>query len=174
MLPGCPLEVIGVVHTARSTPASTPVQAALNRAEHGMVEIFEGFAEGLSGLEEFDYVWLLTWMHLASGSHDVPPMTQVPFLLRPQRRTMGVFATRGPHRVNPIGLSLVNLLEVAGRTIRFAGVDLVDGTAVVDLKPFVTRFDSPPSVARCGWFDSVEMVEAVTPADLDPGLGGET
>jgi len=123
MLPGCPLEVIGVVHTARTTPATTPVQAALNRAEQGTVEIFEAFAQGLSGLEGFDYVWLLTWMPLASGSQEMPAMIQVPFLLRPQGRTMGVFATRGPQRVNPLGLSLVNLLEVSGRTPRAGSPD---------------------------------------------------
>lgn len=81
---------------------------------------------------------------------------------------MGIFATRGPRRVNPIGLSLVRLTEVSGRVIGFAGVDLLDGTPVIDLKPYVTRFDRPEGEPRCGWFDTVEMREGVSPADLGP------
>jgi tRNA (adenine37-N6)-methyltransferase len=166
MVPECPIEVIGVVRTARSSPATTPVQAALNRGEHGTLEIFAAYAEGLAGLEGFDYAWLLTWLHDTEPSAQPPPLTQVPFLLRPQGRPMGVFATRGPRRVNPIGLSLVRLVEVSGRLITFAGVDLVDGTPVVDLKPYVARFDTPPGVPRCGWFDEITMAEGVTPSDL--------
>lgn len=147
------------------------MQAALNRAEVGTVEIFESFAEGLSGLEEFDYAWLVSWLHNPDGTVDgtadgMPPLTQVPFLLRAEQRQMGIFATRGPRRVNPIGLSLVALRGVSGCYVRFAGVDLLDGTPVIDLKPYVTRFDRPAGEPRCGWFDSVTMPEGVTPSDL--------
>jgi hypothetical protein len=65
---------------------------------------------------------------------------------------MGIFATRGPRRVNPVGLSLIQLLEVTGQAVTFAGVDLLDGTSVIDIKPYVTRFDRPPGDPRCGWF----------------------
>src|SRR5262249_34243019 len=108
----CPLEVIGIVRTGRTAPASTPVQSSLNRAEHGVVDVLEPYVEGLSGLAEFDYVWLLTWLDRPDPPDSRAPLTQVPFLLRPQQRTMGVFATRGPRRVNPIGLSLVRVLDV--------------------------------------------------------------
>ena len=162
-----PLQVIGIVRTARTRTETTPVQAALNRAEQGTVEIFEPFAAGLSGLEEFDYAWLLCWLHApADPPQTTAELTQVPFLLRPQQRRMGVFATRGPRRVNPIGLSLVQLVGVSGRVVRFAGVDLLDRTPVVDLKPFVTRFDTPPGQPRCGWFDTVALADGVTPSDL--------
>jgi tRNA (Thr-GGU) A37 N-methylase len=79
---------------------------------------------------------------------------------------MGVLATRGPRRINPIGLSLVRLLGVDGRLVRFAGVDMIDGTPVLDLKPYVTRFDRPPGEPRSGWFDSIDFVEGATPNDL--------
>jgi tRNA-Thr(GGU) m(6)t(6)A37 methyltransferase TsaA len=161
----CPLEVIGVVHTQRFTRESTPVQAALNRAERGTIEIFEPFAEGLSGLEGFDYAWLLSWLHRPSDRARAP-LTQVPYLLRPQQKQMGIFATRGPRRVNPIGLSLLQVLDISGRVVSFAGVDLLDDTPVIDLKPYVTRFDRPAGVPRCGWFDTVPMPDGVTPADL--------
>jgi tRNA (adenine37-N6)-methyltransferase len=168
----CPLPVVGVVHTARRTPDTTPVQSSLNRNEVGVIEFAEDLIEGLDGLEEFDYAWLLTWLHEPSGPAgsaqppERPELTQVPFLLRSQQREMGVFATRGPRRINPIGLSLVQLLGVDGRKIRFAGVDLIDGTPVLDIKPYVTRFDRAPGQPRCGWFDTVELSDGVTPADL--------
>jgi tRNA (adenine37-N6)-methyltransferase len=63
---------------------------------------------------------------------------------------MGILATRGPRRINPIGLSLVRLLGVDGASVRFAGVDFVDGTPVLDVKPYVARFDRPPGDVRCG------------------------
>jgi tRNA (Thr-GGU) A37 N-methylase len=96
------------------------------------------------------------------------PLTQVPFLLRPKKRAMGIFATRGPRRINPIGLSLVQILSVVGSQVRFAGVDVVDGTPVIDLKPYVTQFDRPDGEPRCGWFDAVPLREAITPEELRP------
>ena len=95
-------------------------------------------------------------------------LRQVPFLLRRQPREIGILATRGPRRINPIGLSLVRVLEVGRTTVSFAGVDLVDGTPVVDIKPFVVRFDRPGGDIRCGWFDTVELDDGATPASLDP------
>jgi tRNA-Thr(GGU) m(6)t(6)A37 methyltransferase TsaA len=162
----CPLPVIGIVRTQRTSPEHTPVQAALNRGEHGTLEIAEPYAAGLADLDGFDYVWLVTWLHDHPERPEPPPMTQVPFLLRPTPRRIGVFATRGPRRVNPIGLSLVRLLGVDGRIVRFAGVDMVDGTPVLDLKPYVPAFDRPPGEPRAGWFDDVRPAEGVTPADL--------
>ncbi len=104
------LPVIGVVRTAHTGLASTPIQAGLNRAERGSVEIADGYGEGLDGLAEFDYAWLLTWLHKLIEPGSDPPLRQVPFLLRSQQRTMGMFAARGPRRVNPIGLSLIRIL----------------------------------------------------------------
>jgi tRNA-Thr(GGU) m(6)t(6)A37 methyltransferase TsaA len=167
--PACPLDTIGIVRTGRTAPESTPVQSTWNQTEHGVVDIHPQFAEGLSGLDGFDYAWLLTWLHLSPDPAEPVSLTPVPILLRPQRRRMGLFATRSPRRINPIGLSLVRILEVTGRQVRFAGVDLVDGTPVIDLKPYVTRLDRPAGDPRCGWFDTVAIQEGVTPAELgDP------
>ena len=166
MVLACPLAVIGVVHTDRVSTENTPVQAALNRVESGTIEILPPYDEGLSGLEGFDYAWLLSWLHDPAGPAAPPPMKQVPFLLRPQQREVGIFATRGPRRVNPIGLSLIELQEISGPEIRFAGVDLIDGTPVIDLKPYVSRFDRPEAEPRCGWFDEITFTPGATPADL--------
>jgi tRNA-Thr(GGU) m(6)t(6)A37 methyltransferase TsaA len=165
---GCPLPVIGVVHTARTDTDHTPVQAGINRSEVGTVVIDEAYADGLLGLTGFDYLWLLTWLHRPRVLAPAP-LRQVPFLLRPTQQQVGVFAMRGPRRVNPIGLSLVRLHELDGATIRFGGVDLLDGTPVVDIKPYVGAFDGPAGDPRSGWFDAVAMRDGITPADLPPG-----
>jgi tRNA (adenine37-N6)-methyltransferase len=161
-----PMRVIGVVRTAHTDLSSTPIQAGINRAERGTVEIAEPYRAGIDGLEGFDYAWLLTWLHQPDEPAADPPLRQVPFLLRGQQRQMGILATRGPRRINPIGLSLIQLLDVASDAILFAGVDVVDGTPVIDLKPYVTRFDRPPGVPRCGWFDQVTISDGTTPAQL--------
>jgi tRNA-Thr(GGU) m(6)t(6)A37 methyltransferase TsaA len=162
-----PLTVIGVVRTARVTPENTPIQSSLNRAEHGVIEIAGPYRDGLDGLGGFSHAWLLSWLH---RPHDEigrsVPVRQVPFLLRREQREVGIFATRGPRRINPIGLSLIELLDVTPAAVHFAGVDVIDGTPVVDLKPFVSRFDRPVEEPRCGWFDDVTIGDEVTPADL--------
>jgi tRNA-Thr(GGU) m(6)t(6)A37 methyltransferase TsaA len=161
------LVIIGVVRTGRTDPEDTPVQASLNWGEEGTIVIDPQFGGGLEGLEEFDYLWLLTWLgEVGEEANRTAPLKQTPFLLRPSNRKLGIFATRGPRRVNPLGLSLVRLRAVSGNRIRFGGVDLIDGTAVVDLKPYVARFDRPPGVPACGWFDGLDIDEGVTPAGL--------
>jgi len=160
------LPVIGVVRTRHHELETTPIQAGLNRAEHGAIEIAERYRDGLDGLAGFDYAWLLAWLDRPRDPGGDAPLRQVPFLLRPQQRKMGIFATRGPRRVNPVGLSLIQLLEVTGEAVVFAGVDLLDGTPVIDLKPYVTRFDRPPGDPRCGWFDEITMADGTTPGQL--------
>ena len=161
----CPLPVIGVVRTAHRDKETTPIQAGPNRAEHATLEVGEPYRDGLDGLAGFDYAWLITWLDRPDRAGQ-PPLRQVPFLLRRQRRAVGIFATRGPRRVNPIGLSLVQVLAVSGGAVEFAGVDLLDGTPVLDLKPCVARFDQPPGTPRCGWFDELTIADGVTPSQL--------
>jgi tRNA-Thr(GGU) m(6)t(6)A37 methyltransferase TsaA len=161
------LIAIGIVRSRHTELAHTPVQSSLNPHETAIIEVDPAWADGLDGLAEFDYAWLLTW--LDRGDRTLPPpMRQVPFLLRSQPREIGIFATRGPRRVNPIGLSLVRLVDVTGSVVRFSGVDVVDGTPVIDLKPYVSAFDQPPGAPRCGWFDGVDPPMGATPAALDP------
>jgi tRNA (adenine37-N6)-methyltransferase len=163
----CPLTVIGFARTDRLTPDRTPVQAALNSGELGTIELVPELVDGLAGLADFEYLWLVAWLGTsAPAATEPPPLTQVPFLLQRTGRAMGIFATRGPRRINPIGLSLVRLVSVEGSLIRFAGVDVVDGTPIVDIKPYVGAFDRPPGEPRCGWFDQVELTEGATPEQL--------
>jgi tRNA-Thr(GGU) m(6)t(6)A37 methyltransferase TsaA len=160
------LPAIGVVRTSHHELETTPIQAGLNRAEHGTIEIAERYRDGLDGLAGFDYAWLLSWLHCPRDSVGDAPLRQVPFLLRHQQRKMGIFATRGPRRVNPVGLSLIQLLDVTSQAVVFAGVDLLDGTPVIDIKPYVTRFDRPPGSPRCGWFDQITIADGTTPEQL--------
>jgi tRNA-Thr(GGU) m(6)t(6)A37 methyltransferase TsaA len=168
-LPG--LAVLGVVRSGYVSRVDTPVQSALNGSATAVVEVEERFGAALDGLAGFEFAWLLSWLGDpdATSTEEVP-LRQVPFLLRRRPREIGVLATRGPRRINPIGLSLVRLLEVVGTTLRFSGVDLVDGTPIIDIKPFVSRFDRPDGEVRCGWFDTVDLVEGSTPTTLDPNL----
>jgi tRNA-Thr(GGU) m(6)t(6)A37 methyltransferase TsaA len=167
------LRVIGTIRTPYVTLDDTPVQAGLNPNDEGTIELDPRYAEGLHGLKEFTHAWLLTWLAPVDAEPPEPRLCQVPFLLRSKPRELGIFAMRGPRRPNPIGLSLVRLLEVDGATVRFAGVDMIDGTALLDLKPFAEQLDIPNGAIRSGWFDSVTFGEAITPAQLEsktPGI----
>jgi tRNA (adenine37-N6)-methyltransferase len=168
MAPTVPLPVIGVVRSRYTATENTPIQARLNAAAEATIEIAEQYADGLDGLAGFDFAWVLTWLHQPRDGSGPPRLRHVPFLLRAQQRQMGIFATRGPRRVNPIGLSLIRLTEIAGLVIRFSGVDLIEGTPVLDIKPYVTRFDRPPGEPRCGWFDDIHIRDGSTPDGLGP------
>jgi len=103
----------------------------------------------LRDLEGFARIWLLFAFHLSEGW---APLVQPP---RGPRRKRGVLATRSPHRPNGIGLSCVELIAVEGRTLRLRGVDLLDGTPVLDVKPYVPYADAFPE-AGAGWIDEVD------------------
>ena len=163
-----PLPVIGVIRSQYTDTERTPIQARLNPAAAAAVELHPQYADGLDGLAGFDYAWLLTWLHQPHDADRPTRLRHVPFLLRAQQRQIGIFATRGPRRVNPIGLSLVALISVNGPIVRFHGVDLLDGTPVLDIKPYVTRFDRPPGEPGCGWFDEVPITDGSTPGRLGP------
>jgi tRNA-Thr(GGU) m(6)t(6)A37 methyltransferase TsaA len=162
-----PLPIIGIVRSRYADAGQVPIQAQLNRDEPGVIEFRDEYRDGLDGLGGFDYAWLITWLHLApDDGGTVPPIRQTPFLLRGQQRTVGMFACRTPWRVNPIGLSLIRIVQVAEQSVRFAGVDVIDGTPVLDLKPYVARFDQPEGKPRCGWYDEIAIADHSKPAEL--------
>jgi tRNA-Thr(GGU) m(6)t(6)A37 methyltransferase TsaA len=140
-----PVHAIGVIRTPFLRPKGTPIQPSRAGGAKGAVEVFSPYRQGLKDLEGFDRVWLVYWMHLAPEAR----LLVTPFLDRQQR---GVFATRAPARPNAIGISSVRLLRIAGNTMEVADVDIVDGTPLLDIKPYVSEFDSFPG-SRAGWFD---------------------
>jgi len=142
---GLSLAPIGVVRTPFAEGAGTPIQPAFAAGAEGRVELDPDWAPALQDLEGFERVWLLVWLHRARP----PRLRVVPYRDTVER---GLFATRAPSRPNPIGLSCVRLLGVEGSTLRVADVDLLDGTPVLDVKPYVPEFDAYPA-ARAGWLE---------------------
>lgn len=157
---------IGVIRTQRRTWVETPVQAALNAHEPGEAHLAEEFVDALEGLAEFDYAWLLTWLGTEDHDPSAVRLRQVPFLAQASRREIGILAMRGPKRPNPVGLSLVRILGIDAAVIHFSGVDMVDGTPLLDVKPYVVHFDRPELPVRSGWFDDVQRPAGATPSML--------
>ncbi|MCF7974826.1 MAG: tRNA (N6-threonylcarbamoyladenosine(37)-N6)-methyltransferase TrmO [Phycisphaerae bacterium] len=145
---------IGIMHSPHTVPHETPIQPVFAQACPGWAEIRPEYAEGLRDLEGFSHVYLLYHLHRAG-----PAIMQVEPFMDTQSR--GLFATRHPCRPNPIGLSLVELLAVEGCILRLRGVDILDQTPLLDIKPFVPRFDQCQD-ARGGWTDSVNDEQART------------
>jgi len=151
------LRPIGTIRTRYASFDDTPVQAALNVDEHGVIDLEAPYVDGLEGLGEFSHAWLVTWLGPAEGLAPEPAMRQVPFLLQRTGQEVGIFAMRGPWRPNPIGLSLVRLVGVESPRVTFAGVDMLDGTPLLDLKPYFREADTPIGDVQCGWYDSVDL-----------------
>lgn len=139
---------IGFVRSPHQTARGTPIQPSRARGVEGTVEIDEEYVEGLSDLDGFSHIILICHLHKASPLK----LKVVPYL---DTELRGLFATRSPSRPNPIGLSVVRLLEIDGRCLRIEGVDLLDGTPVLDIKPYVREFDDETEV-RCGWLDDLK------------------
>lgn len=148
---------IGVARSTYVEHKSAPQQAALNPHETGWVEVDPKFADGLRSLDEFDYVWLITWLG-DEAARTNGPFVEVPHLVAHLGHEVGTFATRGPFRPTPIGLHLVELVGITGTRLEFHGVDLIDGTPVIDIKPYVKEFDRPTgSDTSSGWYGLVDF-----------------
>ena len=154
------LRPIGHVRTAHRRPEDTPIQTHRNPDEPGRLVLLEQYAAALDGLEGFDYAHLICFLDRAweADGRGTRPFTgdrlrPVPFLLQDSGERVGVFATRVPVRPNYLALSLVRVVAVRGNTVDFAGVDLLDGTPVLDVKPFEPHLDVPGYTAGSGWLD---------------------
>jgi tRNA-Thr(GGU) m(6)t(6)A37 methyltransferase TsaA len=150
---------IGVIRTAFQEPAGTPIQPSRAGGAKGTVEVFSEYAGGLRDLEGFERIWLIYWFDRAPE----PRLLVTPFLDDCER---GVFATRAPTRPNAIGMSSVHLLQVLGNTLEVAGVDILDGTPLLDIKPYVPEFDCH-SVQKSGWLDQAPLRRSVADDRFD-------
>ncbi len=137
---------IGVIHSPFLQRRAMPIQAAFAEGAVGTVELHPQYVDGLKDLEGFSHLILLYHFHLSDGYQ----LQVRPFL---DEATRGVFATRAPNRPNPIGLSVVRLTRVEGATLRILDVDVVDGTPLLDIKPYVPHFDDRREV-RIGWLEN--------------------
>ena len=134
---------IGVIHSPFTKLDDMPIQPAGAAGIIGSVEVFPEYAPGLDDLDGFSHIILLYHFHRSSGFK----LHVVPFLDNNKR---GLFATRAPRRPNPIGMSVVRLLKIEDRIIRVENVDILTGTPLLDIKPYVPEFDEQRDV-QTGW-----------------------
>jgi tRNA-Thr(GGU) m(6)t(6)A37 methyltransferase TsaA len=149
---------IGLVHSPFTERSAAPRQGALARDVEGTIELFpgHGYEHALEGLDGWDYAWVIFVFHknVEEGrgwkAKVLPPRSGI---------KRGVFGTRSPHRPNPIGLSAVRIERVEGCVVHIRSLDLLDGTPVLDLKPYVAYADSHAG-ARSGWLEAPDPLVA--------------
>ena len=142
---GITFKPIGTIYSPFKEPQGTPIQAAASREAKGWIDLLPEYQEGLKDLEGFSHLILLYQFHLSPGFS----LRVKPFL---DDQPRGVFATRAPARPNPIGFSVVCLERVEGRRLYIREMDIVDHTPLLDIKPYIPRFDSRAE-ARSGWLE---------------------
>ena len=136
---------IGVIRTPFTTLDDMPIQPTGAQDVAGEIRLHEQYAEGLQDLDGFSHIHLLYHFHRNSGYS----LKVVPFMDNKER---GLFSTRAPRRPNLIGLSVVRLEAIDGLVLHVRGIDVLDGTPLLDIKPYVTKFDAAPA-DRFGWLD---------------------
>jgi tRNA-Thr(GGU) m(6)t(6)A37 methyltransferase TsaA len=142
------LAPIGIIHSPHQRAEGTPVQAALATGVRGTVEVFPEYAAGLRDLDGFERIWLVYWFDRAKPAE----LVVTPYLDTTPR---GLFATRAPCRPNPIGLSTVRLLGIVVGVLQVEGLDILDNTPLLDIKPYIPAFDAFEA-KRIGWCGSAE------------------
>ena len=144
--------LIGIIHSEHIAADKTPIQPVYAKGCKGRAEILPEFAKGMRDLEKFSHIYLIYHFHRSS----YVKLTVKPFLQGIER---GLFSTRAPCRPNAIGLSIVRLVKIEGTTLHLADVDILDGTPLLDIKPYTAKFDRI-AVTRNGWQDVVDKKTA--------------
>ncbi|KGO35335.1 MAG: tRNA (N6-threonylcarbamoyladenosine(37)-N6)-methyltransferase TrmO [Desulfoprunum sp.] len=148
------MQPIGIIHSPFKNLRDMPIQPKGAAVREGAIEVFDQFAEGLRDLDGFSHIYMLYTFHQAQRTE----LSVVPFMDTVAR---GVFATRSPLRPNHIGLSIVEMVKVTANIVIIRGVDVLDGTPLLDIKPYVAAFDEV-KVSRSGWMQaSREEVSAM-------------
>ena len=140
------LRSIGRIVSPFKNPAGMPIQPAAAQGVQGQVVMFPEYVQGIQDLEGFSHIFLLYHFHKVNRAS----LTVTPFLDSTPR---GLFATRAPVRPNPIGMSVVRLVSVEGNTLHIENVDILDGTPLLDIKPYAPVFDHHPG-ERTGWLSN--------------------
>ncbi|MEX2706952.1 MAG: tRNA (N6-threonylcarbamoyladenosine(37)-N6)-methyltransferase TrmO [Candidatus Freyrarchaeum guaymaensis] len=136
---------IGIIHSPFKEPKGIPIQPTAAKGVDGIVEVFPEYAEGLKDLEGFSHIILIYHFHLIKKSS----LKVKPYM---DNQLHGVFSTRAPSRPNPIGISIVRLTTIERNTLHIQDVDIVDGTPLLDIKPYVPEFDVR-AVDKIGWLE---------------------
>jgi len=148
------LKQIGTIHTPYKN--SAPYQPVDTGEDVFFLELFDGYSEGLQDLSMFSYMYLLYYAHRVTQKADMvvsPPWAG--------GKEVGVFASRSPVRPNPIGLSVVQVKSVAENRVYSSGLDVFDGTPLLDIKPYIKDLDDKPE-ANYGWLSDLDDMEHLT------------
>jgi tRNA-Thr(GGU) m(6)t(6)A37 methyltransferase TsaA len=145
---------IGIIHSPFKEAEGVPIQNVFANGVTGTVEVYPEYSAGLADLDGFSHIILLYWFHKSSPY----TLTCRPFLDTQER---GVFATRAPKRPNPIGFSIVELLNVESRFLTVGSIDIIDQTPLLDIKPYLSDFDVREHV-RTGWYENAQNKSRVT------------
>ncbi len=137
---------IGIIHSSFENVKGVPIQPPAAKGVRGVVEIFPEYVDGLKDLDGFSHIFLIYHFHMV----DKCRLVIKPFL---DYKEHGVFATRAPSRPNPIGISVVRLLRIEGNLLYVSDLDIVDGTPLLDIKPYVPHFDVRDA-EKIGWLSN--------------------
>ena len=139
---------IGFIHSPFKELAGMPIQPTGKSSAPGHVELYPEFIEGIKDLEGFSHIYLLYYLHKVRQVK----LTVTPFL---DKKPRGIFATRAPSRPNPIGLSLVKLIRIEGNLVYVDDIDILDGTPLLNIKPYIPEFENKESI-RIGWLEKAK------------------
>ncbi len=137
------LKPIGVIHSPWKSSQEAPPQSNEITGVKAEIEIFESYAPGLKDLEGFTHIILIYYLHQNSSY-------KMQIFPRDHDQLRGLFATRSPHRPNPIGMSIVRLLKIENNILHISNIDAVDGTPLLDIKPYIPDLDFRKEV-KTGW-----------------------
>ncbi len=138
-------EAIGILNSPHKNIADMPIQPSGADGVKGTITLKEKYLEGLKDLEGFSHIYVLYHFHQAKAAQ----LTVTPFM---DKASHGIFATRAPRRPNAIGLSVLRLTDIVGLQLQIENVDILDGTPILDIKPYVPDFDHV-TVESIGWLD---------------------
>jgi len=140
------LKVIGIVHSPYKSRSEAPRQGSDELCE---IEIYKEFEDGLKDIEGYSHIHLFYWLH---ESKDYNLIVQTPW----EEKKHGVFATRSPHHPNPVGYSVVELFERKNNFLKVKGLDAIEGTPVIDIKPYIKKIDRKENVVS-GWSENIDL-----------------
>jgi len=152
------IEPLGTIYSPFKQIADMPIQPSGASGVSGQIVLRPELAEGLVDLDGFSHIIVIYWFHQASRT----ALIVTPFL---DRQSHGVFATRAPSRPNRIGLSVLALKKITGNILQVENIDILNGTPLLDIKPYVPQFDQPNTPIRTGWLQNSPAEIQLTRSD---------
>jgi tRNA-Thr(GGU) m(6)t(6)A37 methyltransferase TsaA len=150
-------KILGLVESRFEQQAGTPIQGRLAPEETAVIRIFDEYAAGLKDLEDFSYIYVF----FGFNRSDCSKLLVKPYLDTVER---GIFATRSPLRPNPLGMTIVRLDRIEGNCLHVSGVDILNGSPVLDIKPYIPEFDHHQP-EKTGWYQNKENKSSLVLAD---------